>query len=121
MSNRVDIMESSGTVQGAPTTSKSGAASVPAASSVSGKLWIDVDTTAAKGPSSWLGNYCRFLVLDVVHEEYQTAECGRPLPQLVLRMIDERTNMLKTCTLRGDWIRTTVRPGDFVHVSHGQV
>eukprot|EP00041_Stephanoeca_diplocostata_P009370 m.144298 g.144298 ORF g.144298 m.144298 type:complete len:51 (-) comp17709_c0_seq3:3595-3747(-) len=43
------------------------------------------------------------------------------LQQLVLRMIDERTNMLKTCTLRGDWIRTTVRPGDFVHVSHGQV
>lgn len=57
-----------------------------------GVTWVSINTTATK-VAEIHEDYCRYLVLDVVHEQYQTPDCGSPL--LVLSNNDARETRVK--------------------------
>lgn len=66
------------------------------------------------------GSFGRFLVLDIVrnHHTSQSQVVGaRPREELILRLFDERLQVVRQCHLRQDWSRTRVDAGDFVHVT----
>jgi hypothetical protein len=65
------------------------------------------------------GEYRRLLVLDVVAGQYEVPDSGNVRRELVLRAIDEQRTALVMCHLREDWVRTVVKPGDYIHVTGG--